>query len=200
MDSPTSEDEDDSNDDTVNRSSKIRDISAGFESVSLDETHEEEPEEPEEAKSALPLISEEEFKRLSCCGKLGQINRLLYAICKQNKLFPVLFFASAVTRLYYCMFSTFWILYLTSYVGTYLKDDDEVSALYAKLMIVSVVIGLAFSPVVGFISDRTSPLITIPCSFMVRAISIGLFVLIKDPTHVYAFGVGALLVLGTTCE
>lgn len=32
-----------------------------------------------------------------------------------------------VTRLYYVMFSTFWILYLTSYVGVYLKDDEEVS-------------------------------------------------------------------------
>lgn len=42
-------------------------------------------------------------------------------------MFPVLFFACFVTRLYYVMFSTFWILYLTSYVGTVLEDDKEVT-------------------------------------------------------------------------
>lgn len=31
--------------------------------------------------------------------------------------------ASFVSRLYYTMFSTFWVLYLTSYVGTSLVDD-----------------------------------------------------------------------------
>ena len=35
--------------------------------------------------------------------------------------------ASFVTRLYYVMFSTFWILYLTSYVGTVFEDDKEVT-------------------------------------------------------------------------
>ena len=67
-------------------------------------------------------------------------------------------------------------------------------------MMVSVIIGLAFSPLIGWLSDRTSPLISIPCSFLLRAGSIGLFVLIENPTHVYAFAVGCLLILGTTCE
>ena len=98
------------------------------------------------------------------------------------------------------MFSTFWILYLTSYVGEYLEDDDEVSNLYAKLMIISVVFGLAFSPLIGYFSDRTSPLVSIPLSFLLRASSIGLFIMIKNPTHIYAFAVGTLLVVGTTCE
>ena len=75
--------------------------------------------------NGLPVLSEEDFKALKFCAKLGYINRLLCTMCKRNKLFPVLFFASMVTRLYYVMFSTFWILYLTSYVGVYLKDDEE---------------------------------------------------------------------------
>lgn len=98
------------------------------------------------------------------------------------------------------MFSTFWILYLTSYVGTILEDDKEVSSLYAKLMMISIIIGLSFSPIVGFFADRVTPLVMIPMAFILRALAIGLFYFIKDPTHTYAFVVGSLLVLGTTCE
>ena len=148
----------------------------------------------------MQILSEEAFKQLTFCGKLGYINRLLCTMCRKNKIFPVLFIASMVTRLYYVMFSTFWILYLTSCVGEYLEDDDEVSSLYAKLMIISVVFGLAFSPLIGIITDRVSPLITLPFSFTLRAISILLFCFIINPTHIFAFVVGTLLVLGTTCE
>jgi len=63
-------------------------------------------------------MSQEDFSKLPFCQKLGKINRQLYDACKKNKIFPVLFMASFVTRLYYVMFSTFWVLYLTSYVGT----------------------------------------------------------------------------------
>ena len=125
---------------------------------------------------------------------------MLCTVCKRNKLFPVLFFASLVARLYFVMFSTFWILYLTSYVGTILEDDKEVSSLYAKLMMISIIIGLSFSPIVGFFADRVTPLVMIPMAFILRALAIGLFYFIKDPTHTYAFVVGSLLVLGTTCE
>ena len=125
---------------------------------------------------------------------------MLCTMCKRNKIFPVLFIASMVTRLYYVMFSTFWILYLTSYVGIHLENDEEVSDLYAKLMLLSVVIGIALSPIIGMIVDRVSPLITLPFAFALRAVGIAMFSFIKNPTHVYAFAVGALLVLGTTCE
>lgn len=131
---------------------------------------------------------------------MGYIIKLLVTACRKNKLIPVLFIASAVARLYYVMFSTFWILYLTSFVGTILDDDEQVSKLYANLMLCSVTAGLAFSPLVGIFTDKVSPRVTIPVSFLIRATGIGLFYFIKDPTHVYAFAVGTLMVVGTTSE
>ena len=98
------------------------------------------------------------------------------------------------------MFSTFWILYLTSFVGTILEDDTEVSEVYANLMLCSVIVALSFSPLIGFFVDRVSPRITLPFSFLLRATSIGLFFFIEDPTHPFAYVVGTLIVLGTTCE
>ena len=98
------------------------------------------------------------------------------------------------------MFSTFWILYLTSYVGTVFADDDEASKAYANLMLCSVTVAIAFSPLIGIITDRVSPRITLPCAFLFRAIAIGLFHFIDDPTHPLAYIVGTLMVLGTTAE
>lgn len=98
------------------------------------------------------------------------------------------------------MFSTFWILYLTSFVGTTLKDDQEVSDLYAKLMMCSVIAGLAFAPFLGMFADRVSPRLTLPLAFLVRASAIALFYFIIDPRHVFAYVVGAYLILGTSFE
>ena len=115
-------------------------------------------------------------------------------------MFPVLFFACFVTRLYYVMFSTFWILYLTSYVGTVLEDDEEVTAVYAKLMLCSVAFAISLSPVIGILTDKFSPRVTLPVSFCLRAFAIALFYFIDNPTTFYAYAVGSLLVLGTTAE
>jgi MFS family permease len=98
------------------------------------------------------------------------------------------------------MFSTFWILYLTSYVGTLIEDDEQVSKLYANLMLCSVTAGLCFSPLVGIFTDKVSPRVTIPISFLLRATGICLFYFINDPRHAYAFIVGTLMVIGTSSE
>ena len=131
---------------------------------------------------------------------MKKLTRQLCNACRQNKIFPVLFLASFVTRLYYVMFSTFWVLYLTSYVGTVFKDDKEVTQCYANLMLCSIVVAIAFSPLIGFFTDRVSPRFTLPFAFLLRALGIVLFMWIENPTHIFAYCVGTILVLGTTCE
>ena len=121
-------------------------------------------------------------------------------VCKKNLIFPVLFFACFVTRLYYVMFSTFWLLYLTSYVGTVFEDDKEVSSTYAKLMMCSVAIAIALSPLIGIFTDKVSPRVTLPTAFMFRALAVLLFCFVDNPTHFYAYFCGSLMVIGTTAE
>ena len=89
---------------------------------------------------------------------------------------------------------------MTSYVGTVLKDDEEVSYVYANLMLVSVAFAISLSPLIGAFTDRVSPRVTLPVSFLLRALAIVLFYFISDPTTFYAYAVGSLLVLGTTAE
>lgn len=85
------------------------------------------PEIQVKAEKALKahIISDEEFRKLSLCQKFKHVSALLCTACRNNKMFLLLFIASSVTRLYYVMFSTFWVLYLTSYVGVdnIFKDD-----------------------------------------------------------------------------
>jgi MFS family permease len=85
-------------------------------------------------------------------------------------------------------------------VGTILKDDEEVSSVYANLMLVSVAFAISLSPIIGMFTDRVSPKVTLPVSFLLRAFAIFLFYFINDPTSFYAYAVGSLLVLGTTAE
>ena len=105
-----------------------------------------------------------------------------------------------MTRLYYVMFSTFWVLYLTSYVGTVFENDEEVSQAYANLMLCSVVVAISFSPLIGLFVDKVSPRIAIPVAFLLRACAVGLFYFLEDPTQPYAYVVGTMLVFGTTFE
>lgn len=109
------------------------------------------------------------------------MNSQLYRACKENKIYPVLFMASFVSRLYYTMFSTFWVLYLTSYVGTYLENDEEVSKVYANLMLCSIAVALSLSPLIGIFVDRVSPKVSLPVAYTLRATAIVLFSFIEDP-------------------
>ena len=117
-------------------------------------------------------------------------------------MFPVLFVACTVTRLYFILFNVFWVLYLTSFVGVnkIFKSDKEVSIAYAHLMLCSAAVTILFSPLIGIFADRVSPRITLPISFLLRAIAILLFYFIDDPTQPYAYVVGTFLVLGSTSE
>ena len=45
--------------------------------------------------------------------------------CDRNKNFYLLFGASMVTKTYFILFSTFWLLFITSFVPDKVKDDTE---------------------------------------------------------------------------
>ena len=67
-------------------------------------------------------------------------------------------------------------------------------------MIVSVVIGLLGTPLLGILCDRVSPTITIPTAFASRCVTMILFLFIQDPSKFYAYLVAVLLVLTTSFE
>lgn len=112
----------------------------------------------------------------------------------------VTWLACMITKCYSILFSTFWLLYILSYKGKTISTDKEAQAIYQKVMIASVICGVAFVPLVGKLADRVNPQITVPLSFFVRFLSIVGFYFIKNPAGWYAYLISSVLVLGTLME
>jgi MFS-type transporter involved in bile tolerance (Atg22 family) len=55
------------------------------------------------------------------------------------------------------LFSTFWLLFITSFVGTKIDTVDDAKIIYSNVMIVSVVFGLVLMPFLGKIVDVVNP-------------------------------------------
>lgn len=64
---------------------------------------------------------------------------------------------ACITRLYGILFSTFWLLFISSYIGTQIKDPEAAQTIYSNVMIVSVVMGVLLVPLVGKIADYFNP-------------------------------------------
>ena len=144
-------------------------------------------------------IGEENFNELSLCQKLKLLSKKLKHACQEEKVLPVMFVGSMVSKLYYCMFNTFWLLYLTSKIGV-LYTEEESRKLYASVMIISVVIGSLIIPVMGKIVDKFNPQIVVPMVFLLRAISIFMFMFVQDPRSFFSYLTSVLMVMGTMSE
>ena len=98
------------------------------------------------------------------------------------------------------LFSTFWLLFITTFIGKEVKDADDAKRIYAQTMIVAVIFGCAGVFCIGKLIDTVSPTITIPFAFLLRASAFLLFAFVTDPSAVYSYIVGCLMILGTSCE
>jgi len=66
-------------------------------------------------------------------------------------------FGACISRLYSILFSTFWLLFISSFIGTQIPDVAAAEKIYSNVMIVSVVLGCALVPVAGFVADKFNP-------------------------------------------
>ena len=74
-------------------------------------------------------MSSEDFKNISVWGKIKLLTKKLKHASQENKTLPILFLASTISKLYFVLFSNFWLLYLTSFVGD-LYDEKGAKKLY----------------------------------------------------------------------
>ena len=84
--------------------------------------------------------------------------------------------ASSISKLYLLLFSTFWLLFISSFIGTkYVADADQAKIIYSNMMLVSVVLGVLGSPLMGYIVDNYNPKWVIPMAFGIRAAGVAFF-------------------------
>ena len=105
-----------------------------------------------------------------------------------------------MSNMYFQLFSTFWLLFITSFIGTKVDDKDHAQKIYASVMIVSVIFGLLGMPALGIFVDKVSPTITIPTAFMTRFVSMLMFMFVNDPTTFYSYLCSVLMIFGTAFE
>ena len=118
----------------------------------------------------------------------------------KKKVIILCWVGSLITKTYAVLFSTFWLLFILSYKGDTIEDDEAAQTIYQEVMIVSVLCGVAFVPLVGRFTDKVNPQITIPTAFAVRSSACFCFYFIEDPAGLYAYFVSIWLVLGTLME
>ena len=141
------------------------------------------------------------YKGLPMCKKIKVLTFKLCALCGENFTIPLMLAASTISKLYLLLFSTFWLLFISSFIGTeYVASADQAKIIYSNMMLVSVVLGVLGSPLMGYVVDNYNPKCVIPLAFGIRAAGVGLFMQIKDPSSIYAYAVGVLLVMGTVFE
>lgn len=76
---------------------------------------------------------------------------------------------ACISRLYAILFSTFWLLFIASFIGTEIPNSQAAETIYSNVMIVSVVLGVALVPLAGLVADKFNPQIVIPVVFLFRA-------------------------------
>ena len=99
------------------------------------------------------------------------LTKQVIEVCKVKKVIPVTWFICMVTKTYTILFSTFWLLFILS------KTDstEEAETIYQYVMIVSIICGVAFVPIVGKLADTVSPAIMLPAATGCRFLSIVCF-------------------------
>lgn len=164
--------------------------------IPTDEHEPIEASEPEEKG-----FTDEAFKSLGACRKFLFLAKLLSKAVREKKVIPVTWCISMVTKTYSILFSTFWLLYILSFIQTgEVASTQEAETIYQYVMIVSVVCGMACVPIVGRLADNVNPQIMLPVSCLFRLSSIVGFYFIEDPKSYYSYGISTAIVLGTLLE
>ena len=133
-------------------------------------------------------------------GKVRFLANLLYTSCKSDPAIVVCLLCSALTKLYSILFSTFWLLFIQSFLGTKITTQKDAQQIYTNVMMTSIVVGTCAIHIVGKFSDKCNPQIAMPLSFLARLVTIGLFMQIDDPSTSYCILTSCVMMLGTMME
>ena len=95
----------------------------------------------------------------------------MWKLFKSDAKYFVSFLGAFVVKLVLILYSTFLLLWITSFVDSgYLESEQKSKDLYSKIMIIAVVATLILLPMLGMAADRLRSTVSIPVSFFCRAI------------------------------
>ena len=123
----------------------------------------------------------------------------LWYACKSNKVLILLMVGGMVNCLFYDLWSTYFILYIDSFVPDKLSED-EAKSLFSRIMLVSMICGILFVPVVGLAVDRVNPKLLLPLPSIFRGSALLMFHFNTTPDDWFAYVSTSLIVMGHAAE
>jgi len=163
--------------------------------------HSEEPDQRAQPPDDEEGFTDEAFKTLTGFRKFIFLAKLLSKAVREKKVIPITWCISMVTKIYSILFSTFWLLFILSFIKTgQVTSTEQAETIYQYVMIVSVICGAIFIPFIGRLADSVNPQIMLPCACLFRLASCVGFYYINNPNSYYSYGISVTLIVGTLLE
>lgn len=132
--------------------------------------------------------------------KIKEITSLVVTECKNNAKYPVCLFAYMVHSPIIPLFSMTGILWIASFIDEgKVENDLDAKKIYKHATVIAMLSALILLPFIGTLSDKVSPLVALPLSFLLRSFVAGSFQFVKDPNSIFTiFLFTALVVVSAT--
>jgi hypothetical protein len=129
------------------------------------------------------------------------MTNIVLAECRNHAKYPMCLIAYMVHAPIIPLFSLTGILWIASFINDgKVADNVEAKKIYKHAVIIAMMSSLIFLPLISELSDRVSPLIMLPASFIFRGIAGGCFRLIEDPKSWFTIFLFTMLVVMSSCQ
>lgn len=121
--------------------------------------------------------------------------------CRRDAKYIICFVGAAIIRLIALLFSTFLLLWITSFVDDGILESEAVSkTIYQKVILAATIATICLLPILGILGDRIPSKVLIPVAFALRGLCGYSFIWIKNPDTFIAKTLCCLLIIFTVVE
>ena len=124
-------------------------------------------------------------------------------VCRETRRdgkYILCFFGYFVVKIEHVLFSSFLLLWVTSFIDEGLLSEDESKDCYQKMILISTIASGLFLPLFGYVGDALSSRVLVPLAYSFRALCGFSFMLLDDPRSNLAFVIVIMLTCATIIE
>lgn len=99
------------------------------------------------------------------------------------------------------LFSIYALMWIVSFVDKgVVKDDLEAQSIYQKITIFAMIGTAVALPILGYIADKFGAQITMPFSFLIRAVVLTSILTIENPNTWFAYACCSLIIISSAMQ
>ena len=134
---------------------------------------------------------------------LAKVKMITEEVCKETRRdgkYILCFFGYFVLKIEHVLFSSFLLLWVTSFVDDGLLSEDESKKCYESMILISTVVSGLLLPLFGYLGDALSSRVLVPLAYTFRAVCGFSFMFLEDPRSNLAYIVVIMLTCATMIE